>query len=238
MDAEAKQSWFADYVRTNYVPVIGHLNRSETEILELACNRGLLLRALSDFGFERLQGVDLSPDDVARAQLAAPKATITCADAFQHLTEHAEQFDLIVLKALLEHVPKDQIFPLLEAINRSLRPGGMVLVDVPNMDWLAANHERYMDFTHEAGFTRESLAQVMSNVFDSISIRASKDPPDPGLKGFSIRVIRPAVITFGRILLRIIGEGASEVWWHSRSIIAVGLKGTASQSVFSGESSP
>jgi 2-polyprenyl-3-methyl-5-hydroxy-6-metoxy-1,4-benzoquinol methylase len=225
VDAEAKQSWFTDYVRTNYLPVIGHLNRATAEVLELACNRGFLLRALSDVGFQRLQGIDLSPDDVAQAQLTAPKATIICADALQYLAQNPEQFDLIVLKALLEHIPKQQILPLLEAINRSLRPGGMTLIDVPNMDWLAANHERYMDFTHEGGFTRESLAQVMRNVFADISVRTSVEPPEPRLKGLIIRLIRPAVILLARVFLRIIGEGASEVWWHSRSLIAVGVKG-------------
>ena len=224
VDQAAKQNWFVAYTRENYLPLIEVLERSSAEVLELACNKGFLLQALSNLGFKRLRGIDLSPDDVAQAQKIAPQATIICGEAFEYLNQNAEQFDLIILKALLEHLPKNQVIPLLEAIKYSLRPGGIVLIDVPNMDWLAANHERYMDFTHEVGFTRESLAQVMRNVFNEVSIRSSAEPPEPGLKGFVIRTMRPIVRMCVWIFLRIIGEGASDVWWHSRSIIAVGRK--------------
>ena len=54
---------------------------------------------------------------------------------------------------------KDRVLPLLEKISSSLKPDGMAIIDVPNMDWILGQHERYMDFTHEVGFTRESLAQ-------------------------------------------------------------------------------
>ena|ERR1051325_4862121 len=224
VDEGAKQEWFVEYARANYLPLIGELDRSRTEVLELACNKGFLLRALAMLGFEHLRGVDLSPEDVARAQQIAPNATIIRAEALQYLNENQNQFDLIALKALLEHVPKDQIVPLLEAINQSLRPGGIALIDVPNMDWIAANHERYMDFTHETGFTRESLAQVMRTVWAEVSVRPSIDLFEPGWKAFVIRLLRPAVIASGHLILRIIGEGASEVWWHCRSIIAIGRK--------------
>src|SRR5215813_4380769 len=225
-DDEAKKDWFDAYARANYLPVIGPLDRSVTEILELACNKGFLLHALATLGFKRLRGIDLSADDVARAQQIAPHATIIRGEALQYLNENPNRFDVIVLKALLEHVPKDQIIPLLEAINLSLGPGGMAVIDVPNMDWIAANHERYMDFTHETGFTRESLAQVMRTVFADVSVRPSNEPPEAGLKGFVIRLLRPVILTFGGLTLRIIGEGASEVWWHCRSVIATGKKST------------
>ena len=44
------------------------------------------------------------------------------------------------------------------------------MIDVPNMDWLFASHERYMDFTHEVGFTVESLRQIMNQVFLNVQI--------------------------------------------------------------------
>jgi 2-polyprenyl-3-methyl-5-hydroxy-6-metoxy-1,4-benzoquinol methylase len=223
-DDAAKRDWFVAYARANYLPVIGELDCSNTEILELACNKGFLLHALATLGFQRLRGIDLSPDDVAQAQQIAPHATIIRGEALQYLNENLNRFDVIMLKALLEHVPKDQIIRLLEAIKLSLRPGGIVLIDVPNMDWIAANHERYMDFTHETGFTRESLAQVMRTVFADVLVRPSKEPSEAGLKGFMIRFLRPVILTCGRLILRIIGEGASEVWWHCRSIIATGKK--------------
>ena len=38
------------------------------------------------------------------------------------------------------------------------------------MDWLFATHERYMDFTHEVGFTKESLGQVCRSVFSKVDL--------------------------------------------------------------------
>ena len=56
-------------------------------------------------------------------------------------------------------------------MHAALRAGGAVLIDVPNMDWLFAGHERYMDFTHELGFTQESLSQLLGGVFSEVVVR-------------------------------------------------------------------
>ena len=83
-----------------------------------------------------------------------------------------------------------------------------------------AQHERYMDFTHEVGFTRESLAQVMRNVFRDVQIRKAQ------AVGESRRVefVRPFVLKCMNWVFRIVGEGSSDVWWDCRSIIAVARK--------------
>ena len=66
----------------------------------------------------------------------------------------------------MEHIEKNRILEFLELVNNSLIEGGIALIEVPNMDWIWASHERYMDFTHEVGFTKESLRQIMRNFFD------------------------------------------------------------------------
>ena len=99
-----------------------------------------------------------------------------------------------------------------------------MVIDVPNMDWLFAQHERYMDFTHEVGFTRESLSQVMRNVFDDVVVVAGR-PLDASSKKGKVKLwLRPFIIRFFDLLFKIVGEGAHDVWWHSRSIIGLGKK--------------
>jgi len=224
LDEQATQAWFFDYARKNYWPLIGSLDVKCAEVLEVACNKGYLLSALSRLGFERLRGIDLSPEDLAQARRLAPNADVANIDAFDYLDQTPTRFDVVILKAMLEHVPKAQTMSLLEKINCSLRPGGFVIIDVPNMDWLLAGHERYMDFTHEAGFTKESLGQVMRNVFSNVSVRPAVAPAEPGLKGRVIAWLRSCSIAIVQVFLRIIGEGASDVLWHSRAIIGVGQK--------------
>lgn len=56
----------------------------------------------------------------------------------------------------------------LQSIHFGLKQGWGVIIDVPNMDWLFASHERYMDFTHELGFTVESLGQLGRIYFEQV----------------------------------------------------------------------
>jgi 2-polyprenyl-3-methyl-5-hydroxy-6-metoxy-1,4-benzoquinol methylase len=223
LDADdlAKRDWFVAYARINYLTHLKHLNPGSARILEIACNKGYLLAALQSLGFKDLHGVDLSPVDVEKAQALLPDASIACIDASTYLDKNLGGFDVIVLKALLEHVRKDQVIPLLEKVRAGLAPGGVALIEVPNMDWLLAHHERYMDFTHEVGFTREALAQVMRNVFTNVAVFRAAPVVGRGLKTKLAAIIRPALIAIVGGGLRILGEGASEIWWDSRSIIGI-----------------
>ncbi|MEQ9483395.1 class I SAM-dependent methyltransferase [Coleofasciculus sp. F4-SAH-05] len=223
-DDKLKKNRFIKYARTNYLRHINHLDKNSAKILEIGCNRGYLLSALSGFGFSNLYGVDLSPDDVKNAKTLLPNVDIICIDAYDYLKEYKEEFDLIILKAVLEHIPKNDIIYFLEQIRNSLKHGGLVIIDVPNMDWLFAQHERYMDFTHEVGFTRESLAQIMRNVFNEVFVCKSNFIVSDTLKSKIAALVRPVLIHIMNMAFRIIGEGASDVWWDNRSIIGVGKK--------------
>ncbi len=220
-DDESKLAFFREYSRVNYLQHLGNFDRNATEILEIACNKGYLLAALHSLQFKKLFGVDLSPVDVEKAKQIVPAAQISYADAFDYLAENVEKFDVIILKAVLEHIPKDRVVPLLDRIKSSLKPSGMVVIDVPNMDWLFAQHERYMDFTHEVGFTRESLAQVMRQVFSSVHIEKGKPVMGSGLKSRVELQLRAILVRSLNFVFRLIGEGASDTWWDSRSIIGI-----------------
>jgi 2-polyprenyl-3-methyl-5-hydroxy-6-metoxy-1,4-benzoquinol methylase len=221
-DDESKLAFFREYTCVNYLQHLGKLDGNSAEILEIACNKGYLLAALHSLEFKNLFGVDLSPLDVEKAKQIVPSAEISYADAFDYLGEKVEKFDVIILKAVLEHIQKDQVIPLLNGIKSSLKPSGMVIIDVPNMDWLFAQHERYMDFTHEVGFTRESLAQVMRQVFSDVRIEKGKPVMGSGLKARIELQLRAMLVRSMNLAFRIIGEGASDTWWDSRSIIGVG----------------
>lgn len=221
-DDQAKLDYFLEHARINYLPSLAHLPKESAEILEIGCNKGYLLAALHSFQFKKLYGVDLSPLDVELARQIVPAAVISYADVFEYLQRNTGKFDLIMLKAVLEHIEKDRVLPLLENIRLSLTPTGTVIIDVPNMDWLFAQHERYMDYTHEVGFTRESLAQVMRQVFNSVSVQKARPVMPPGLKSKIELRLRRIVVWGINKLFRIVGEGASDTWWDSRSIIGIG----------------
>lgn len=221
-DDQSKLDFFREHARVNYLPYLNHLDRNSTAVLEIACNKGYLLAALHVLQFKKLYGVDLSPLDVEKAKQLVPNADISYSDAFDYLRKNIEKFDVIVLKAVLEHIQKDQVIPLLEQIESSLKPGGMVVIEVPNMDWLFAQHERYMDFTHEVGFTRESLAQVMRQVFKEVNVHKGRPAMPPGFKSQIEVQLRHILVFALSLVFRLVGEGASDSWWDSRSIIGIG----------------
>lgn len=169
-EAEYTQiEWFNMYFKKYYFPIC-QLMEKKLPILEIGCNRGYLLNCLNKYGFSNLTGIDLSPDDLVSAKKIVGSANIICEDASTHLNKNKSKYGLIIIKAVLEHIEKDKISSLMHDMHNSLLPGGILIIDVPNMDWMFASHERYMDFTHEVGFTKESLGQLMRYEFGNARI--------------------------------------------------------------------
>lgn len=218
-DIQPKVEWFNKYVRLNYLPYFQGYPRSGIQVLEIGCNKGFLIAALASLGFQGLKGIDLSPDDIEVAKRLVPEAELLCADAESYLERETETYDFIILKAVLEHISKENVVSFLLKIRNALKENGIIIIDVPNMDWLMAQHERYMDFTHEVGFTRESLAQVLRNVFREVQIAKGR-----AVESRKVELVRPLVLKCMNLIFRIVGEGSSDLWWDCRSIIAVARK--------------
>ncbi len=174
-DDEHKLSWFRTYVKQMYDPFFRSF-LPNAKILDLGCSRGFLLKVLFEKGHTNLTGVDLSPKDLDTARLLLPEAHFYAEDIFAFLQNNAESFDAIILKALIEHIKKDRVIELLELIAGALKPGGKILIDVQNSAWIFGLHDRYVDFTHEIGFTQESLAQLMQLHFNHVKVTPTQSP--------------------------------------------------------------
>lgn len=222
----AKSEWFRrrlDEVYAAHLPPVD----SQPAVLELACGSGYLLEALRDRGYRRLTGIDLSASDVRAARTRVPEAEVVEEDATRFLEAAPEPFDVVMAKALLEHVPKEKVIPLLRAVRDALGPGGVALIEVPNMDWMLAGHERYMDFTHEVGFTRESLGQVLRTLYDDVTVLPV---PPTELRGAAYRVARrllwPLARWTVRSFLKLAGGDGEHTLWEYRSILGVARRST------------
>ena len=141
-----------------------------------------------DFSVTDLQGFEyqgstdqpeISKEDLDAAKNIIPSAKLYQEDVFDFLANNKNTFDIIILKALIEHIQKDKILFFLELINESLQKNGKVLIDVQNSAWLFGLHDRYVDFTHEVGFTKESLRQVMLLFFNNVNVIPTKSPLGP-----------------------------------------------------------
>ncbi len=132
----------------------------DPNILDIGCGTGHFLYYLEKKGCTHFLGIDVSSQqvDFCRAHVSK-KAEI--ADAFEHLKDKKNTYDVIVANDLLEHIPKEEVIKFLKLVNTSLKEKGLFLMRTPNMGNPLALYSRYKDFTHETGFTDRSLCQVL-----------------------------------------------------------------------------
>jgi len=214
-----RQRFFEDLVAANY---LGELPDPGARVLEIGCGPGYLLHALEQRGFRRLEGIDLSPANVALCRERFGLLGVACADAGSFLASRRGAFDVIVLKDILEHVEKPRLSEFVATLAAGLSPAGRLLAQVPNMNWVAGLHERYMDLTHELGFTRESLGQLMRLHFADVEIRRVAAIFPRSLKQRVLYGwIRPLYLRAYRLHLKLVSEGAEHTWFDCREILAV-----------------
>lgn len=152
-------SLYEETFRRRYMP---HLPREkDARILDLGCGLGTFLAFLKKEGYGRCCGVDGSPEvaELARRNAGVP---VEHADAVAYLNAHPGEFDAITAFDVLEHMYKDELLDCMDAVYKALKPGGIFLAHTTNTDGLLWGRMRYIDFTHETGFTRYSLSQLFS----------------------------------------------------------------------------
>ncbi len=148
-------------------------------ILEIGPGTGTLIGFLSSrCGYQNVRGIDICPEAVDACNRIVPGSTDLIENGAAYLENHKEEYDLVLMLHTLEHIPKDQVLALLRAIYGALRPGGKLVVEVPNCEHpVVGTRNRYVDFTHTLGFTDLSLKFVMQNSgFLDVSIYGCRVP--------------------------------------------------------------
>jgi SAM-dependent methyltransferase len=127
---EAAIRWF----REERVRAILAQQPAPGRILDIGCGRGLMLAALQRRGWEVVGTEFAAP--LAQA-VAAEHGFPVYADAdLSNLALPAQQFDVITLWHVLEHLPDP--LATLQEVRRLLKVGGLLVIEVPNLEsWQA-----------------------------------------------------------------------------------------------------
>jgi len=131
-------------------------------VLEVACGGGRLLHLLMSRGYERVTGVDISPEQVTLSRQVIPD--VVQANAIEYLENHPTAYDLIVGLDIIEHFDKAEALRFLDACFASLRPSGRLILQTPNADSPWGTVHRYNDFTHELGFNPNAIGRLLKLV--------------------------------------------------------------------------
>jgi 2-polyprenyl-3-methyl-5-hydroxy-6-metoxy-1,4-benzoquinol methylase len=160
---------YGAYFKENYLK---HIPKNcSIRILDVGCGMGHFLQFLEDHGYNNYLGIDISEENIAYCK-ANKKFNVELVDAFKFFQNNTMPFDVIVMNDIIEHFDKNQIIQLLELIYGNLNENGILIVKTVNSsNPLLGSSSRYFDFTHEVGFTEESLSQVLKvSNFKNIAI--------------------------------------------------------------------
>ena len=145
-------------------------------IVDLACGGGKLLHFFVVHGYQRVEGVDISPDQVALSRQVT--ANVTQANVIEFLEANPSQFDLITGFDIVKHFYKDEAMRFLDAAYAALKPAGRLILQTCNADTPWASEHRYGDFTHELGFNSNSLGRLLRLTgFDRVEARECEPMP-------------------------------------------------------------
>lgn len=149
---------FYKYYKNNYLKYFP--NNKKTKILDIGCGMGHFLYFLKKENYKDYLGIDGSEECIEFCK--KKKFNVKYIDAFEFLKTNKNNFDLIVMNDIIEHLTRDEIIEILKLIYNNLNQGGKIFVKTPNMaNPILGVHGRYIDFSHKIGFTEESLSQVL-----------------------------------------------------------------------------
>jgi len=213
----------ADVVRDielNYLRFLKDFKNKK--ILDLGCGQGYFLDFLKKHGFSDYSGIDIDKDLVALCKQKSHSAI--CDDAFDFFEKTKDKYDVVVLNDVLEHFKKAEGIALLKLVNGRMQKNGIIIIRVPNANFMFASSIRYGDFTHEVLYENESLQQILRlSGFDTFYIgdyAYGLFGNKRSVKTALVSIARKTILLCHGVVLRIVAGRR----YNEFDIFAVGVK--------------
>jgi SAM-dependent methyltransferase len=157
-DVERGYDSFTAYYRANYLHRLPAAR--DSNVLVISCGPGYLVNMLSRAGYTKVLGIDSDPAKIAHAE----RHGLNCrtARAFEFLSEHTSEFDVIIPEQELNHLTLDETIAFLRLCTQALRPNGRVIVYAMNgaNPFVGAENIAH-NIDHFYNVTEYSLTQIL-----------------------------------------------------------------------------
>lgn len=144
-----------------YIPILKE-QQITGDVLDLGCGRGEWLELLKSEGIE-VQGLDRNRVFVEECRRAG--LSVVEADALTYLRSLPdESLSAVTSFHLVEHLPFETLIKLLDEIVRTLRSGGLLILETPNPEnLLVGSCNFYADPTHRHPIPSETLQFLLES---------------------------------------------------------------------------
>ncbi len=211
-------------VRWEHKSALRHL-RPGMKVLEVGCGPGVFLGELKALGAEGT-GLELNSKIAGIARAKGLRVEHQLLD--EHSSAHAGAYDAVCFFQVLEHVA--DVKPFLEAALQAIRPGGLLIIGVPNNNPWLYQHDRMHTLNlppHHMGLWDSAALQALPAQFGMDTVAISVEPmlfarqqikvllEHRGLQALAGLVARlPALVD--RLLARSIGR-----FFAGRNLVAI-----------------
>jgi predicted TPR repeat methyltransferase len=183
----------------------------KSKILDIGCGYGAYLEELKRSGYENVEGIDISSEQVEAAKKKGLK-NVYEGDALSFVRKKkANSIDVVLLIDIIEHMEVEEMFSIMDEVCRVLRKGGDCVIHVPNAQGIFGMRIRYGDLTHERAFSPKSIKQLLRTTgFTDVNVFEDK-PVVHGIPSFARRVLWELTTLIPKLLLLVESPGAESL---------------------------
>ncbi|RKH47506.1 class I SAM-dependent methyltransferase [Corallococcus llansteffanensis] len=159
-ESSADHFWFTWRLRalSRLLKDVGVPTQAPLRVLDIGSGAGILARQLEDTTAWTVDATDLNLGALKRC--APRKGRTLYYDVTEERPELRGTYDVALLFDVIEHVPQPR--PLLESALRHLKPGGLLLINVPALPVLFSRYDVVAG--HVRRYTRDSLSQELEGL--------------------------------------------------------------------------
>ena len=195
------------------------------KIIDIGCGDGKFLFFLEQSGYHQIEGLELSEQQVEEAKKHVKCPIHLVDNTISFLQKASETYDMITMNDVLEHIPKKETVIFLKNVHDSIKPGGIAVINVPQVSGLSSLFCRYNDFTHETIFTEMSLKQVLFSAgFYKIRFIPQKWPFKLTPRHLTYRLVRFFWYSILKIIYTIESPGEKHPSMFQERLVAVATR--------------